>query len=448
MLKLKAQPIKLGKDMFTLWSQAPPVAAEGWVKALPKPRNELRKKEKPLEDVSLESLQKKGLVEIQKCIEVKGPRDLEKVPGNVDFFVVNADESLFTQDSILEKLISLGKPILAKWDNWGFSWTGRYSKLRLRKYSEAKYYRPFGIDDLKEIFNAIRAWKRIRTMHILYIDQTPSHSIVSSDKTSDLDYLKKRFGTDFVHLNISDYMKAVESVGDGDAKEFVKKWKDAYTILDKRDRKLLFYSKIYIGLKRLLKKICADAVTIDCACIPDIEYVPCFAFSKLIDEGVPSACEGDIPTLYMMTAMMEISKGSAMMGNLNENATHGDIENNIITINHDVIPPSLGCGRCKLKLRDYHGTGKGLTPYINLGKNIPVTLGGMHWDMDKIWTAKGAIQWSKDVRYCRIAVGIRVENAKRIAKNAFGHHIVMVYGDYVRDLKRLAELLGVEHVAL
>jgi len=445
-MKLKAQPIKF-KSMYDFWTQKPVMAAEAWVKGPSKPREVLRDEEAPPEDMSLETLQEKGIVEIAEPLRVQAPKDLENVPEDVDFFIVGETENLFVQDAILEKLISLDRPILAEWDKWGYSWFGRLSKLRFGKFSEARYFNTAGSDDLKALLNAIRAWKRIRTLRVIYIGEVPSHSVVSSDKGSDFGHLMELFGTDFVNLDYADYTKAVDGVSDSDVEGLVKEWKEKYAVTDGRGEKLKFYAKIYLGLKGLLGRYNANAVTADCAWLPDVDYVPCFAFSLLADEGVVVACEGDIPALYIAAALMGASGKPVMMGNLNANATHEDIENNIITVNHDVVPPSMGCSTCRLKLRDFHATGKGLTPYVDL-ENMPVTIAGMHWDMDKICAAKGTIRWTKDTTHCRITVGIEVERAKEVHKSSFGHHQVLAYGDHTKTLKGVARLFGVEYVEL
>ncbi|MGC8935645.1 MAG: hypothetical protein ACP5LN_10840 [Thermoproteota archaeon] len=184
------------------------------------------------------------------------------------------------------------------------------------------------------------------------------------------------------------------------------------------------------------------------AALPSIEYVPCVSFSLLIGEGIPCGCEADIPALFAMAMLMGTSEKPAMMGNLNENVIHADIEQNVIVLNHDVVPLSMACQGCKAKLRDFHATGKGLTPYVDLQKEMPVTIVGMHWDMNKIWATKGSVAETEDTTHCRISVKIKVKDAKLVSKEAFGHHIVMAYGDYLEALERLANLLEIEYITL
>jgi len=159
-------------------------------------------------------------------------------------------------------------------------------------------------------------------------------------------------------------------------------------------------------------------------------------------------CEADLPALLTMSILMAATGDSAFMGNLNENVTHWDIEKNIITVNHDVVPPSYSCPGCKYLIKDYHNMGKGATSYTELPVGQKVTLAGMHWNMDKIWATSGEAVATYDTIHCRITVAVRVEDAKRVSRNAFGHHIVLIRGEHVDTLKLVSDLLGLEFYKL
>jgi L-fucose isomerase-like protein len=444
-LKLKVQPINL-KSVEYYSTEEAFLAREAWAKGPQKPRDVLRSKEIPPQDCSLEALSKKGLVEILTPLTIQNVEDVEKIPHDADLIVVG--DTYFAEDSVLEKIVALNKPIVAGWDNFGYSFYGRVSKLRLKEFSKVKYYVTAGCDELLNILNAIRGWKFLRTMKVLYIGRFPSHSAILG-KGINFEYLNKRFEVEFVQLSFDDYIKAVEEAKNNeDVKGIVENWKKEFTIMDHREENLEFYARIYKALKTLLERYKCNALTIDCAALPSIEYVPCVSFSLLIGEGIPCGCEADIPTLFAMAMLMGISEKPAMMGNLSSNTMHADIEQNIIVLNHDVVPLSMACQRCKARLRDFHATGKGLTPYVELQKEMPVTIVGMHWDMNKIWATKGSIVETEDTTHCRISVMIKVKDAKLITKEAFGHHIVMTYGDNLKALESLANLLKIEYVTL
>jgi hypothetical protein len=446
-MKLKAQPL-LFESMYELWLKKPVMAAEAWVRGTRKPREIIREQELPPEDLSLQALEKKGAVEVKPPLKVQSIEDLEKIPADVDFFIIGETGDLFVPDEILEKLSSFGKPIMAEWDAWGYSWFGRLSKFRLEKFFEPKYFYSAGAEDLKASLGAIKAWKKTTSLRPLYIGEFPSHSVVTSNKCSDFDYLKNRFGIEVTFINYEEYIKAVEDIPEAEAEKLAEEWKRKYEILDGRENNLKLYARIYLGIHKLLNEYKANALTMDCAWLPDVEYVPCFAFSQLIEEGVIAAYEGDIPALLMAAALKGASEEPVLMGNLDANATHNDLENNIITINHDLVPVSMGHPTCRPKLRDFHATGKGLTPYVDLKKNKLVTIAGMHWDLDKILVTKGLTRWTEDTTHCRITIGIEVKKAKQVHKLSFGHHQVIAYGDHTRALEGAARLLGIQYLEI
>jgi len=446
-LKLKVQFLKL-KSAWEVWAtEETLLARDAWVKGVRKPRDLLREEERPKRDVSLATLEREGLVEVLPSMTVREVSDLRKIPRDVDLIVIEDSGDWFAPDEILEGIAKLGKPIIAEWDKWGYAIHGRISKYRLRKFSKVKRYFTMGVKDLLTTLNALRGLKKLKHMKVLYIGRFPSHSVFTSNGVT-FEYIREKFGTTFIKLSLNDYIKAIEGIKEDEVKYLTEEWRKKFSLLDGRGEVLEKYAKVYEALKRLLKECEANAVTVDCAALPNIDYVPCLAFSLLIDEGIPCGCEADLPALLTMSMLMGISNSPALMGNLNENVTHSDIESNIVVVNHDVVPTSLSCPGCKVRLRDFHATGKGLTPYVELRSGVTVTLAGLHWDMDSLWASKGIIRWTEDTVHCRISIGVEVENARKLSKEAFGHHVVLVYGDHRESLAKLADLLDISFYPL
>ncbi len=446
-VKVKVQPIRL-KSALEIWdSDKTPVAKDAWVHGPKKPRDVIRGEEPSPCDVSLEALARQGLVELLPPIIIEKRDDVRKVPNDVDLVVINDSGDWFADNGILDELAALGKPIAPEWDSWGYAIHGRISKFRLRKYAKVLRFIPMGVNDVQALIRALRAYRFIRTMRVLYIGTYPSHSVAIGPGI-DFDYLKQRFGTEFKKVDIDEYVKAIDEIPDEDVKSIVEEWRRRFIILDNREKKLTLYAKIYKALKLLLQRYNANALTVDCAALPDLEFVPCVAYSLLIDDGIPCSCEADIPALITMAILMGVSGGPVLMGNLNENATHVDIEQNIVVVNHDVVPTTMIAPSCSVYMRDYHAMGKGSTLYGELPANTIVTLAGMNWDMDTIWVTTGTIKWTQDTVHCRIAVGIKVHDAKKVSKDAASHHVVMAFGNYVEEIKIVAKLLGIEFTQL
>ncbi|WP_461864334.1 L-arabinose isomerase family protein [Thermococcus sp.] len=442
---LLLQPLKMESALERWLSDETPIAKQTWVFGPKKPRDQLRNEELPPRDVHIEKLAEEGIVEVLPQIRIKKKEDVDNIPEDSDLLVIGDMEDWMASEEILDALARLGKPIMPQWDSWGYSIHGRLSKFRLDKYSNVKHIIPMGADDVLNTLSAIRAAKALRTLKVLYIGKYPPRS-VAVPKEVTLEYIHNNVGPEVKIVEMDEYLDTIWKIDDEKAEKVANEWKKRFKPENNMRNDLNEVAKIYLALRKLLEKYKANSLTVECPAIPAIEYVPCVAFSLLIDDGIPSGCEGDLPALFTMTALMAISGKAALMGNLNENVTHWDIENGIITINHDVMPPSYACPLCKIKIKDYHGTKMGATLYSELVEGAPVTLAGIHWNMNKMWATEGEIAWTMDTVHCRLDIGVKVNDSKTISKIGFGHHIVLAYGRYMQALRRFADLMGFEFI--
>jgi len=399
----------------------------------PKPRNLLRKKEKPPENLSLENLSRVlPFVEVLPSVQVSATGE-----GLRKIFHLESDAFLVSggREEFIRFLQQYGKPILPLWDNWGYVWNARYLPAR-----DAYTFTPFGAEEVKQGLRALSAYKFLNTLKVLYFGDCPSHTIPTS--TCDFGAIHRQYGVSFVRKELQEFITAVQRVPNAETAQIVNEWEQY--ILGNRENYLTPHAKIYVALKRFLEEEQATGLTIDCAALPNADFVPCFSVSNLINAGYVWACEGDIPALLAMATLIGISGQPALMGNIFENNTHQDIEEDIIVINHDVVPPSMGTSECTLQLNDFHGTGKGLTGYIDLRQGEEVTLVGIAPTASELWTMRGEISWTKDTTHCRMAVGVKVANAKQIARELGAHHQAMAYGNWIKEIKLLGEILGIE----
>ncbi len=317
------------------------------------------------------------------------------------------------------------------WDNWGFSWGARYTECWADEIG-FKCYSPGSAADVETLLKALRACSKLRRTKILYIGSIPSHSVNAVIRPIEL---YQKFGTDFQQIDFSEYVSEVERfVKTSQAAELAKEWNEKFEVMDGRDTCMPRYTAIYLALHELLRKYDANALTVDCAYLPDIDYVACVAASHLIDEGIVFGCECDVNQVISLSLLMGASGNSGMMGNLFENAIHADVINNTIVINHDIMPPSFACKGCKMRFRDFHDSRKGSTCIADIPKER-VTMSGLNHNGTKVWLSEGIVNWVEDTVHCRVSVGIDVENAKRIMLESMGDHQVFVYGDHVKSVQ-------------
>jgi hypothetical protein len=442
-MKVRLQPVALAPKSKDI-SQLPVLEVETWIKGPHKPRDVERLKELPEEDVSIEKLAKNySFLEILPSQKVEKVGDIDKLPRDVSAYIISGVFGLVFDFGLVAEIAKLGKVILPLWDNWGYGWEGRFIREATEE-GEGVCFVPFGAQDIKNILYVLRAYAFIRGMRTLYIGDIPSNSV--KDANYDFADLEKRFGMQFIHLGFEDLSKAIKEAGDDESEKIANLWKKNAEILDGREERLIRYAKTYIALKSLLSEYEANALTVDCAFLPDVELVPCYAFGVLADEGIPAGCEGDTSALLTMSMLMGLSGKSALMGNLFSNTTHNDIENNVIVINHDVVPPSMGDG--KIKLRDFHASKMGLTGFTKLKKGKEVTVSGMDRKTKRLWYSKGEIVWTEDTTHCRTSIGIKVKNAKRIGREGFGHHQSIAYGNFSDKIEMLSKILKIEAIDL
>ncbi|MEA3344950.1 MAG: hypothetical protein U9Q78_01665 [Chloroflexota bacterium] len=437
-LNLLPISIKAGGDI----SDLPVLATKTWVHGPPKPRDLLRAEEIPEEDVSLDKIsQSLPFVRVLPMMEVQGLEDVGKIPlDEADALIIRGGwggKYSGERQVILNELADLGKPILPSWDPFGYTWGRGGLNFGLEGYA------PFSATEVKSLLRALRGWKALRELKALYIGERPP----SMTRPLDFADIQRHFGSLLFRRPFTEYKEAIANVHDDQAEALAAEWKEKYQILDEREQNLVNLAKVYLALKWMLAQSGANGLTVDCAFLPDVDLAPCFAFSLLIDEGFPCGCEADTGAHLTMVGLMGISGGPALMGNHWSNITHADVEDNIIVINHDVVPPSMGCQGCKLCLRDFHESGKGLTGYVELEKGQAVTVARLSDISMEAWATVGEVMWTQDTAHCRTSIGIRVPDAKqafRCAVTDLEEHQVVAYGDYRDELSILYRMLDLE----
>ena len=439
-MEVRIQPVELEPTRVGVGRAE--MAEEAWgTNAPPKPRDLERAREVPPEPVDLESLSERyDFLKVLPTRRVEKVGDVDALPRDVSAYLVGG-----WNFGLLGEVCKLGRPILTAWDSFGYSWWGRF----IREFvdgTDVACFVPFGHEDVERIVRVLRAYTFLRNMRAIYVGDIPSHSVRDADY--DFDDIQRRFGIRFHQLSVGDFEEAVSEVDWGEAEAVARRWAEEAEVLDGREERLPEYARIYLGLKGLIERNDANAITMDCAYLRTADLVPCYSFSKLIDEGIPSGCEGDTSALISMAILMGISGGPALMGNLFSNTTHRDIEENVIVINHDVVPPSMAGEGRKLRLRDFHATGKGLTGFVELREGAEVTVVGMDRGAGRIWYTRGKVVWTEDTVHCRTSIGVKVGDAKRIGRESFGHHQVLAYGDMADELEMLAKVLKLEALSL
>jgi hypothetical protein len=118
--------------------------------------------------------------------------------------------------------------------------------------------------------------------------------------------IKEKLGKELEYVKSEEVIKRWENISAERFRPLVENWaKEAKEIVEPEEKDIVSVAKLYLMMKDLLKEKNTKAITMayDVSPLP----VPCFAYTNLRDEGVPSACEADIISLLSMIMLNYIA---------------------------------------------------------------------------------------------------------------------------------------------
>ena len=348
--------------------------------------------------------------------------------------------------------------------NWRIPKLERYRKpvVILQNGNEgidfAAYCRSIGIEayvcmdlrDLNEIAHALWVRKVVANTRALVLTHGSMPTFGLQSVIRDPELIRQRYGMEIVKLPFRDIFKYMDEVTDEEAQPIAERiWGNA---LETKVRKEWFVNdiKYYLAAKRIMDAYDCNAFSTACheLCTSEIpqnrKFTPCICHSLLKDEGYPSGCEEDLNALLAMTIMQAAALRPAFMGNPNMETDE------LLRIHHAV--PALcmrgyGTQPLKYKLWAFTGQGFGGKLQVDFTENDDtyVTLGRFNPLADTISVKRGEVLRSEfDEVYCSPYYYIKMNDARGFMHQlaGFGHHQVLIFGDYTKMLHQVAEVMG------
>jgi L-fucose isomerase-like protein len=371
------------------------------------------------------------------------------------------------------RLISYVSTIIAKRTNKPLAFcplsTSRYSRLggidasaHLFASGHYEVYNAFDYNELNQVFRILNTRKALRNTKILYGLRNNVLSFGCVSSFIDLSDITNRFGMEILNYNGLEFFKVMDGLTDDEiakakqiADDLVKNANGVHMPAENIVKDV----KFYIAVNKVLAQFDCNAFTLPCfeMCatqeLNKRELTFCLTHSLLKDEGIPSACAGDVGAIVAIAILMSLARKAPHMGNCM--AIVDDVEHKAMRILHDVCSKYMkGYDREALPI-DYVSFTKGnwgTTMRYDFGEDTgqEITMINLSPRMDKIMIAKGTITGCNDflTPECKHAVTFTVKDSKDFHKKEadFGHHFAWVYGDYVEDLLALADVLGIESV--
>ncbi|MHA1616238.1 MAG: hypothetical protein ACTSX9_02910 [Candidatus Njordarchaeales archaeon] len=197
-------------------------------------------------------------------------------------------------------------------------------------------------------------------------------------------------------------------------------------------------SRIYVVTTELMREKSAGSIGIRCfPIIMKTKITPCLTISRLIDEGVPATCEADLSANILMILLMRISGAPVFMGNT------VDIKESEVVFAHCTVSTKFARN---VVLRKHFETEWSVSIAGMLEEGDTITFARFSHDLRKLLAGKGkivrGIPWSEE--FCRTQILVSVDgDASKIIREPVGNHFVIARGDYLEELRILAELFDI-----
>jgi hypothetical protein len=209
---------------------------------------------------------------------------------------------------------------------------------------------------------------------------------------------------------------------------------------------MLNAAKTYVVARNILEKENGDAITMDClgpASRREIP-VPCLAWARLNDEGIPAGCEADLyPTLTLMLVSYLFDKPGFQQDPVAET-----VQNTLIG-SHCVCATKLdGLSErpAPFNIRSHHSdTGVTVRPIWRKEQRITIA---RFFGPDKMLVSSATVLdnvYTPPAGGCRTAVNVKVDGVSDVTQYP-GFHQIFFYGDHARDLKDYCQLFNIETI--
>ena len=302
--------------------------------------------------------------------------------------------------------------------------------------------------EIDEALTIICARKKLRASRILLFG-FPPELFSRWHHLPDFELARRIFGVRFSSVELRELVALLPTIDSKKMNSIATIWeKEAVEVVEPQQIDLCETARMYLALKILLAREKANAFGINCLEMMRAlkVYPPCYALTRLRDEGIHAACEADIVTLLTMMLLGYLSDAPAFMGNI----VAAIPASNTISISHDVTPTKMAGFDTPAKpyiLRNYHWS-PGVTAHVELDIGQEVTLARLSRDLDKICLTSGKLVECRDTIACRTTISVNINDVRELVQRTFGYHLAVVYGNQVKLTSELCHKIGIQAVVV
>ncbi|MEN6609144.1 MAG: hypothetical protein ABFD60_17985 [Bryobacteraceae bacterium] len=259
----------------------------------------------------------------------------------------------------------------------------------------------------------------------------------------------KQFGTSFQFISYQDIQAAYNAAdvaqAKKDAEEFARR---AVRVVEPSPQDITNAMRLYYGIKSILEREKANAITIDCLGgfrRGELPAYPCVTWSRLNDEGFYGVCEADLPATMTQILLTAFSGKPAFVSDPVFDTSRSELLHA-----HCVSATAInGIGGASMPyvVRSHMEDNKGVSLQVLVPVGEAVTVAKFS-GAKKLLVSAGQVTGNVDAdRGCRTKFRTRVAGVRNMLQNySGGLHRVVVWGDYIEPLDAMSHLMGFQVV--
>jgi len=314
-------------------------------------------------------------------------------------------------------------------------------------------------DELNHLIALLQVRKAIHQTKLLRVTEGKFDNVNGNYRS--LERFKAGLGVDHQDISIAEFVKEMDRIADShdhqrEAEDLADRLIQGAQQVHIERQYVINDVRFYLATRNLMARYGCNAFTTNCfELCPDrraayaSKTIPCLTHSLLKDQGIPSACEGDVNALLTVMLLTYIAKRTAYMGNI----FLVDRRENTMKILHDVAGLKMqGFDKPDLpyEMRNFTVGGWGSTIRYDFSRDSgqEVTVARFNPLANNILVTTGKITGGGgfDSIGCSLEVVIQLPDVLDFFHKApdFGNHCGMVYGDYTEEIKAVGRLMGFE----
>ena len=342
------------------------------------------------------------------------------------------------------------------------NFSGNLDWISYLRNNNVEAFAPYDWDEMRYLIKLLQVRKAMQSTKILVVTDRTGKPPVAVLTSGNLDALKEMYGVDHQYVSYKEFFSEMDSISlnsesQKEARNTQNKLiSNAQDVFMDKD-KILNDVNFYLTAKSVMKRYNCNAFSMECfelcgsRIAAERKITPCLCNVLLRDEGYGSCCEGDINALFTAITFMYLTQKSVYMGNTSYIASE-----NRLSISHDAAGLKMkGYDKSELPFEIQHFTDKsaggfGTTLRYDFSKDKEqvVTISRSNPFRRKIMLAKGKIINGIGFRQtgCTLGINIEVPNVKELYHRGsdIGNHLVVVYGDYMQEMRDLAPIMNYE----